>query len=381
MNRNVLIFGGAAAVLVVAAIAFVVASGGGGNDPTPAAETPAIAANDRPAVAQPTPPGPATPAATDADALARFNAWADPLRAAGLAVAGETATTDGTATVVAGLSIAGPPDAIAWQLVMSSARIEPDAEARTTLRPTGEATLDVTVAGVTTHRTITTSGMRIDTERDATGRATSLVVRARDLTAAGGDAPLTFADGELRLALAAGEELVPARSTATIAVTGLVLPGQAGGPLGTTINALTAEITFDRGFGGWAIATALDAWRLPEPGLTISNVQFVWGALDLAGNGHLTLDAEGRPTGTFEVEVADPLMVLDAFHAVLRFDRDLLADVYAALLEELGRDPAATRLPFTVAIAEGNIILVGADRGIPDVVLGTVGPLFTPAGP
>jgi hypothetical protein len=263
---------------------------------------------------------------------------------------------------------------------MSSARIEPG-DARTTLRPTGEATLDVTVGGVTSRRTINTSAMRIDVERDAAGRATSLVVRARELIAAGGDAPLTMADGELRLALAAGEGLVPARSTATIAVTGLVLPGQAGGPLGTTINALTAELTFDRGFGGWAIATALDAWRLPEPGLTISSLQFVWGVLDLAGNGTLTLDAEGRPTGTFAVEIADPLMVLDAFHAVRRFDRDLLADVYAALLEELGRNPTATRLPFTISIAGGNIVLVGADRGIPDIVLGEVGPLFTPTGP
>ena len=378
MNRSVVTSGRAAALVVVAAMAFAVAGCGGGDETPPASEPPAVEAN-QPAAAQPTPP--ATPVTTDADALARFNAWADPLRAAGLIITEETATTDGTATIVAGLSITGPADPIAWQLRMSAARIEPGTNGRTTLRPTAEATLDITADGVTTHRTITTSAMRIDIDRDATGRATALVIRARELTAAGGDAPLTLADGELRLALAAGGELIPARSTATVTVTDLVLPGQAGGPLGTTIAALTAEITFERSFAGWAIATALEGWRLPEAGLTIANLQLEWGALDLIGNGFLTLDSEGRPAGEFQVEIADPLMVLDAFHAFRRFDREVFADVYAALLEELGRDPAATRLPFTISIAEGNIILVGADRGIPDIVLGTVGPLVTTAGP
>jgi hypothetical protein len=293
-----------------------------------------------------------------------------------LTVTGAVATTDGTATVVTGLAMEGPADAISWRLNLSSARIEPGTGGLSTLRPTGEATLDVTAAGVTTHRTVNAGAMRIDVERDGSGRATSLVVRARELAIAGEGEPLTIADGELRLALAPGEGLVPARSTATINVTDLVLPGQAGSALGTAIAALAADLTFERSFQGWALAAALEGWRLPEAGLTISNLQLEWGTLNLTGNGFLTFDAEGRPAGVFQVEVVDPLMVLDAFHVVLRFDRNLLAEVYAALLDEMGRNATATTMPFTVEIAAGDIILRGADRGLPDIVLGTVSPLL-----
>lgn len=376
MDRNVMIFGGGAILVVGAAIAFVVASGDGGSE-SPAPATLPVAADDRPAT-----PQPAAPGGTDAEALARFGAWAEPLRAAGLTVTQETAAADGTATALTGLSIAGPPDAIAWQLVMSSARIEPGTDAGVILRPTGPAALDFTVGGVTARRMIDASALRIDVERDSAGAARSLVVRARDLTIEGGDAPITLAEGELRLALAeATGELVPVRSTATVAVTDLVLPGQAGGPLGTTISTLAADLVFDRGFGGWGLAAALEGWELPGTGLSLANLQIEWGALDLTGTGTLTLDSEGRPAGRLLVEVADPLMVLDAFHVVLRFDRDLLADVYAALLQEIGPDPAAARLSFTVEIADGTIVLVGADRGVPDIALGTVQPLLGPAGP
>lgn len=375
MHRSVMIFGGGAILVVGAAIAFVVMSGNGGSG-SPAPATPEIATDERPT------PQPLAPGGIDAEALARFGAWAEPLRAAGLTVTQETAAADGTATALTGLSITGPPDAIAWQLVMSSARIEPGTDARVTLRPTGPSALEYTVGGVTARRTIDASALRIDVERDSAGGARSLVVRTRDLTIEGGNAPITLADGELRLALAeATGELVPVRSTATVTVRDLVLPGQAGGPLGTTISTLAADLVFDRGLGGWGVAAALEGWQLPGTGLSMANIQMEWGALDLTGTGTLTLDSEGRPAGRLLVEVADPLMVLDAFHVVLRFDRDLLADVYAALLQEIGLDPAAARLSFTVEIADGTIMLVGADRGIPDIALGTVLPLLGPAGP
>jgi hypothetical protein len=376
VDRNVMIFGGGAILVVGAAIAFVVATGDGGSE-SPAPATLPMAADDRPTTTTPAAPG-----GIDAEALARFGAWAEPLRAAGLTVTQETAAADGTATALTGLSITGPPDAIAWQLVMSSARIEPGTDARVTLRPTGPSALEYTVGGVTARRTIDASALRIDVERDSAGGARSVVVRARDLTIEGGNAPITLADGELRLALAeATGELVPVRSTATVTVRDLVLPGQAGGPLGTTISTLAADLVFDRGLGGWGVAAALEGWQLPGTGLSLANIQMDWGALDLTGTGTLTLDSEGRPAGRLLVEVADPLMVLDAFHVVLRFDRDLLADVYAALLQEIGLDPATARLSFTVAIADGTIVLVGADRGMPDIVLGTVLPLLGPAGP
>lgn len=379
MNRGLVILGGGAILLVAAGVAFVATSGGGGSEAPVAEAPPVTVAGSAPAAPE---ARPAPAAQVDAEALARFEAWAEPLRAAGLTVTEETAATDGTAIVLTGLAIAGPPDALAWQLLMPAARIEPGANAGTTLRPTGPAVLDLTVGDVTTRQTIEASALRIDVERNSDNRATSLVLLARDVVIAGDDLPITIESAELRFALAeAGAELVPARSTATLAVSDLVLPGLANGPLGSRISSLAADLTLDQGFQGWGIAGALDAWRLAGTVISISNLQLEWGALDLAGTGLLTVDGQGRPAGRLEVAVADPLMVLDAFHVVRRFDRDLLADVYAALLEEIGRDPTAPRLAFTVDIADGNLVVLGADRSIPDVALGTVTPLFGLSGP
>ncbi len=372
MSRPLLIIIGIV-VLVVGAAAVILIGGGGAQ--APVADSRAEAAG---AAA-----GPDIRTEIDGAAVARFEAWAEPLRAAGFTIASDRVANEGGALVISGLDVTGPPDSLAWRWSAPSVGVENIDGASIVFRPMGTQTLTFTMAGVAHAFSFTADTMRIELQKDAGGRASALTVRLGDLTLQGedGGAPLTLADGEWRFALAAGEGLVPARSTATLRLSDLVLPGQAGGPLGTTIVSLVADIVIDRSFSSFALGAALTPWLASEAGLTVTNLELEWGALQLAGNGALTLDELGRPAGRFEVEIVEILTVLDAFHVVLRFDRALLANTYAALLEEMGRNPGARSLPFTIVVANGDILLLSEARGIADIVIGKIAPLFTPVPP
>jgi hypothetical protein len=361
------------------ALAVVLIAGGGqqqtsiaGLNPTPGSEV-ASAAAEAPAENQ--------NAEAVAAAVARFGAWANPLRAAGFRIDVDQASSDGEALILSDLFIAGPPDALAWRWTAPSVRVDSLEDNAVKITPSSTMELTLTMNGDPVAMPITAETMEINVQRDDESNVGTLTLSFTNLAI--GDAevsePISAAEGELQFTFAAGgDATIPSGSTATLQLSHLVLPGQAGGPLGTTINTLNADLVFDQPLSSLALNDALAPWIANDGGLTVNNIELQWGALRFTGSGVLSLDEMGRPTGTLDVEITNILLALDAFNAALRFDRDVLADTYAALLLELGDDPEAETLPFTIAIADGQFVLSGESHGFADIVLGTVSPLFTP---
>lgn len=371
MSRSQLIIFGIVAIVIIA-VAAIVLGGGGGDTESPAAE---LGSPPQDLAGEPD-----IDAAGAEDAIARFEAWAVPLRAAGFTITRGRVSSQNGAIVISGLDIGGPQDSLAWSWSAASVRVEDIGNDSVVLTPSGAQALTVIVDGEAMASSINAESIRIELQRDDSGRATALVANFVALAIQGeDDDPATIANGELRIDLAEGDGVLAAGSTVSLRLSDLVLPGQAGNPLGTEINLVAADLVFDRAVSGLALGRALQPWLTGAGGLAVNSLELEWGTLLLAGNGVLSLDEMGRPASRLEVEIVDILDMLDAFHVVLRFDRDLLADVYAVLLGEMGNNPDAESLPFTIAIENGQIVLVGESRGIGDIVLGTVTPLFTPA--
>ena len=370
MSRLFLI-GAVVAVVAIAAALFLI--NGGGDD----AEAP-VAADEAPAAE--IAPAQQARAVDTANAAARFEEWAEPLRAVGLTVAGDRVVADGGGLTISGLDIAGPPDGLDWRWSAPSVRMAEAGDGGFTLEPEGAQSLSFIVNGAVVTALINSETLRIDVTKGVDGAIRTFNVVFVGLTMeADGGRPITAASGELRMTFAVTGGVADTEPI-SLRLDDLVLPGQSGGPLGATIRSINAALAFERSLADMAPGAALAAWLTGADGLILRNLVIEWGLLQLTGNGAIGIDEMGRPAGLFEVEIVEVLNVLDAFHAVLRFDRDLLADIYAAILEEMGANPDAPRLPFTIVIGDGRIILRGGARGIGDLVLGTVSPLFRAGG-
>ncbi|MGV8840805.1 MAG: DUF2125 domain-containing protein [Bauldia sp.] len=381
MNRALVLGGGLVAIAVVAAIV-VIGGGGPATDDTPPATTTAPAAapalEAAPAAA---PDVPATPPdrADAGNAAAEFEAWAAPLRAAGLDVTAAGVAREGDVLIATGLSIADPSPTARWRWVVDSAAVGNDASGRTNLSPRGGQALEVVdPAGGTTTLAASAERLSIAVERAPSGSVTAVALEATGVAVARADAadPLRIGFLTFRLAAApeAGAGVTPAGAAGTFALADLVSPAASASPLGTRIERIAADFELPEGVAGRAFGDFVAALATPQ-GVALANLDVAWGVLVATGSGTLRLDGERRLAGTFVLGVTQPLTVLDAVHAARGLDRAVMPDVYAAILAELGERPAAVP-DFAVDMTGGEIILRGAERATGDLVLGTLGPLL-----
>ncbi len=370
MNRLLVLVIGIIAVAVMAMAVVLIA--GGGRD------TPVVAGLDPTTIGEVTGSESAPVAATgeiDVAAEARFDAWADPLREAGFTITAATVGSDRDTLVLTGLDIAAPSSALGWHWTASAVRIDLAEDGGATATPNGAMTLALADGAEPADWPLTADSIELTSERDEAGAVSSVAISFANMAV--GDAEtagqVTAAEALLRSVLG-GDSDAAGASNASLHFTELVLPGQSAGPLGSTIQSLDVDVVVADGRSGFGAP-----WRGGGGSVTLDNIALEWGALHLAGSGALSADALGRPTGQLNVDIANILLTLDAYNAVQRFDRDLMADTYAALLFEMANNPEAETMPFTIAIEDGQIVLQGQSHGIADIVLGTVSPVSTPA--
>lgn len=159
--------------------------------------------------------------------------------------------------------------------------------------------------------------------------------------------------GDVTIRFAGGTGQTPA----SLALRGLMLPAGLDTPFGDEISAMTVEFT-----GG------------PNEPATISGLAVRWGVFDVEATGALAVDAATGLSGMMDAAVYDVLTMLDAYHVHDPFDREQMADVYAALLLDLDPDrdqPLALR----ALVDRGEIRILGAQRAAPDLVLEGVAPI------
>lgn len=377
MKPALLIGGALVAVAVVAAVVVVIGGGGEtswGNAGAPAAVAAGGAglpvAHDA-SLARANPPAASVAPLPGLPADAEFDIWAAPLRSAGLVVTAESAITQGGELVVTGLAIAGPASAQVFRWTAATAVLG-GRTGNNVVESTGAQTLtvgalDVSVVGTTS----------ITIERGADGAVTALSIEARSLSLAQGEAvPTLVGQLSLRLVPGQGEGGIAARTAVQFRAADVVLPATETAALGPEIELIVADLGFDGAATSSSWTDILGA--VPAPGaIGVTSIEIRWGVLEAIGEGTLGLDPAGRLAGILSFAVADPLTVLDAFHAAEAFDRAALAQFYAALLEELGPDPAAA-LPLTVDLVDGRAVVRGASRNAGDLVLGGLPPLFAP---
>jgi hypothetical protein len=342
-GRTLHLVGLAAAIMVSVLLA---ACGDGGDDSeADGAEAPAAAADDAPAIAA-APDEPPEADAGGGDAVAAIEAWAEPLRALGYAITYDAAEPG--AAMVANLAIAGPELlSIDWT-VAGASRIEAEGDT-VTLRPDGEHSLRLGAVGLV----FEAESVRVT--RAATGDGgESLAFVFSGVTGASG------AMESLTAAASLGED----GAEYAFGIDHYLLAEGRAGPLGSTVAA------FDTVFGA------------APTGITVTSLTIDWGLLQLTGAGELAFDDAGALSGRLDVMVLDVLSVLDAIRASVVLDRNAVAEIYAALLQEMTlAAEAGAPLPLEVMIDGGAITLLGATRGLPDLELGVVAPILVGAAP
>lgn len=364
-------------VVVVGGAALLLLGGGGGDDSEPTTTTvatPAPAATPAPEEVVPAVEVPPAVAAT-ADGEARFEAWAEPLRAAGLVVENGAVSGALDTLVVDSLSIAGPADDMSWRWASARVRVTEREDGKLLIVPDGLQTL--TIGAVTL--AVTADSFEIVVGRTE-GVVSEISLAFEGLSIASGEGEsTTLRSGSIVLAVAAGDDPLPAQSVADVRLTGLRMADN-GGSFGPTIDRLNFQMAFDRPVAEWSLGEGLRPWMGEEQGVTLSAINLAWGTLELTGEGMLALDGAGRPAGQFEAAVTDPLTVLEAINVVRPFQPADMAAVFAGLLEEIGEAPGDP-VPVTLVVSGGNIVLRGEPWQAPDLTVGTVGPLLAPAVP
>jgi hypothetical protein len=342
----------AAALVALAGFAIVVFTAGG--PPAPGPE----------------PAAPAAPVAIAPGAAARFDAWAAPLRADGLTVTAEGMAEAGDTVTLANLAIAGPAETPGWRWTAERAALY-DKELFH-LQAAGATAFTVTTAAgadtVWSGRADAIGVAMTRDPRDALGRTIILRVNGLALAPAGTDAaPMTLADGQLRILRQGGTGLLTPGTDIALRLTDLTVPPAAGTAYGSRVKSFTAQLLVDRPVTRYSLRDAFDYLaRRDQTLVELGAVALDWGTLHAIGKGAFGLSLAGAPRGRFEVTLRDPLGLLDALAAASAALPATLADTYAALLLALGA-AGGDSLPLAVAVTGGAFVLA-APGG--DIALG-----------
>lgn len=278
--------------------------------------------------------GPGDAGGDDTGAVAAFEDWAETLRALGHSISFQN---QGDAVGQIFELALGGPDGVEW--TAASASIVNVENGLAELRPDGDQEISIQL------------GERISIP------ITAEIVRVRfnDDIPESTHLELEFvgvAVGSSRMDSMA----VSGGAGVTIALRNTLLDDGLGGPLGDTISSFDVLVT----------ETSLAG---PSARLTAASMNIRWGLLDLEGTGTLEIDANGAWSGLVDAQIFDVLSVLDAFRAYESLDREALADVYAAFIEEMPTTEGG--IPVVLDLESGTVTLLGGARGLLDLSLGT----------
>ena len=386
MNRLLLAVVAVAVIAVAGFAVFVIASGGSRPSPLVATSAPPVgspgagetgAAEPASEAAAPASEGGAPVSATgdDAEANKRFAAWRDSMSANGFTVkAGPPAMADNELALT-NLDLTGS----GWHWTAAAARVDVSGKENFDLTASGDQTLSFTFNGKAV-KYGASGGVKIGMHKGNDGGRV-LSVEFLKLSVAGDNetAPITLDSGGLRVVSDDATKLAPLSADGELRLNNLVLPAEAGNSLGSKIDTLSATLLFQQPLLSADPSKALQPWLGQTEALGIRALSLKWGTLKLSGVGVVGLDDAGRPTGRFEVRIADVLGMLDAIDVAHPFDRNALANMYAKLLLDDGREGNDLGLPFTINVANGSVVLSGQSHGIDDIALGAVGQVYAPA--
>ena len=329
---------------------------------------------------EPVPPAnQATPSATTPAATARFDAWAQPLRSAGLTLTADSITERGETLSVAGLTVAGPDQLPGWRWTVQNASLydqEPfhlQAAGETTLTLKSGPDVEISWSG-----RVDAFGIALQRDvRDVLSRSVIFRVNGLSLQGPGDSSPLTLADGQLRILLVGGTGLLPQGTKFTLRLTDMAVPAAVDSALGSKVKSFTTEFALPDKLMGYSLPEMLGLFGSGANGaIGLRTVALDWGTLHFIGEGDVGVSRTGVLNGRLDVKITDIVPFFDAVAAAGAADADALADAYAAVLLEMGSNPTATALPFTIAINAGAVALEGASRGLADIVLGLMPPII-----
>lgn len=312
------------------------------------------------------------------EAAARFEAWAKPLRDDGLTVTAGRVAESGDTLSVSGLVIVGPPESPGWRWTTERASLY-DREL-----------FHLQAAGATEFVVITAPGQEVSwsgradaigiavkrDERDVLGRSVIVRVNGLALSRQEDIAPFMLGDGQLRIILKAGTGILTPGTDLVLRLTDLSLPSAADSALGTKLKSFATEFAIDRPITSYSLTQMVDFFT--RPGLVNVNLGTIaidWGPLHFTGGGAFGFGPGGVPRGRFEVMITDPLVLLDALGAAGAASGATLAEHYAAILLELGKNHGAA-VPMGIVIRNGTIALEGQASDVP---IGTA-PRFATGG-
>ncbi len=291
---------------------------------------------------------------------------------------GETEVDDGR-TRLTDVQLAGPAGPLAWQISAPTVLVERGEGGRVALDFASPVAFRYTVGSEARTATLTAPRLRVDLMTEETGAIRQATFSATDLavTRHGGGDPLLAKSARLHLVRPAGVAVVPAGATVQVDLDDVTVPEQRDGPFGPLIDRIALTLTVDRALATLALGTELPAWQAAADGtLTVSSAEVDWGTLALKADGKLDIDPQYRPAGEFNIAITGVMAMLDAVHAVRRFDSGIRANAYATLLQEAATPPA-TPPHYVIRIADGNVTLVRPVGGLPAFRLGGVSPIAT----
>lgn len=344
MNRTLLIAIGVAVVVVAGAVVFVLGSGG---DDTGSEVNDAVAVDIDGAAGDDDAPD-AVIDDEDGDIVV-LDDWVTTLAGSGIAMTYDSTSGDGGRTLVSDLLVVDAGGTAQWSVAEAAIR---ESDGMLVVEPTGDQTLSFQIGDGSYIISMTAVASTISLADD--GEAVTIVMDGISSMQSGDDA---WTARSLRLLFPGGDD-----GSIGVVLQDLTLPVSAPRPYGATVSSL--GLTFA------AAATADESGGPALIGLSLD-----WGGLVMEADGNVTLQ-DGAFTGRFDAAIHDILTALDVYHAYDRFDRDVLAGAYAALLADLAANPEGP-YTFAMTVAGETVTLEGQERNMPDLALEGIFPLVS----
>ena len=344
MNRTLLIAIGVAVVVVAGAVVFVL---GSGSDDTESDVNDAVAVDIDGAAADDEAPD----AVIDGEGgdIVALDDWVTTLAGSGVAMTYGSTSGEGGSILVSDLLVADAGGTAQWSVAEAAIR---ESDGMLVVEPTGGQTLSFQIGDGSYLIAMTAVASTISLAED--GGAMTVIMEDISSAETGEDA---WSAGSLRLLFPGGDD-----GSVGVVLRDLTLPVSAPRPYGAIVSSL-----------GLTLAAAATADESGGPALT--GLSLDWGGLVMEADGNVTLQ-DGAFTGRFDAAIHDILTALDVYHAYDRFDRDVLAGAYAALLANVAANPEGP-YPFEMTVEGETVTLQGEARNMPDLSLEGVFPLMS----
>jgi hypothetical protein len=314
---------------------------------------------------------------------ARFDEWAERLRADGYTVTIAEATEDDARATLEGVEIGRGGGALPWRWSAATVVVESFENGRTDITVPGPQTLTWSTGDAEHTATLNAEAFRVVVPplKDG-GRLEGVTIEIAGLSAVPGTAeapagsPTTAEAIRLDVALAEGPGIVPDGSTAIVDVEDLEAPALADTVFGKDVGLFKGELTLTGALSSLDLGEALQAWQAQNGALGASRLELGWGLLSFSGAGTLGLDRQFVPTGELQGRVRAFLKLLDVVNVSYPLEAGLRADYYATMVERLAAGETDD-IDVVIALGDGKAAIRAADLPLAAFVAGTLSPLVT----